>query len=199
MESNRLSGKKIAILVADGFEQVELTEPQKALNEAGAETLLVSPVKKSVQGMHHDKHGDSFKVDVAIEDASADEYDGLVLPGGVMNPDTLRMNSDAVSFVQAFVDAGKPIAAICHGPWTLIETGVVKARTMTSWPSLRTDLQNAGAKWVDQEVVVDRGLVTSRNPDDLPAFNVKMIEEFAEGNHGFGLSHGARENVSSHR
>ena len=137
--------------------------------------------------MNHDERGDSFTVDVSVERANPDDYDGLVLPGGVANPDHLRTNPDAVNFVKSFVEAGKPIAAICHGPWTLIETGVVKGRTMTSWPSLKTDLSNAGATWVDKEVVVDRGLVTSRKPDDIPAFNRKMIEEFSEGNHGPGL------------
>jgi protease I len=183
--------------VADGFEQVELTEPKQALENAGAKTFLISPQKDEVQGMHHDKPGDRFHVDVNLDQAMVNDYDALVLPGGVANPDTLRINPDAVSFVRAFVDAGKPIAAICHGPWTLIETGVVKGRTMTSWPSLRTDLENAGANWIDKEVVVDRGMVTSRCPDDLPAFNAKMLEEFAEGNHGVGLSRGARDKVGS--
>ncbi len=138
--------------------------------------------------MQHDKDGDSFPVDVLLKKADPDDYDALMLPGGVANPDKLRMNPDAVKFVKSFVDAGKPIAAICHGPWTLIETGVTEGRTMTSWPSLKTDLRNAGANWVDREVVVDHGLVTSRKPQDIPAFNKKMIEEFSEGNHGPGLS-----------
>ncbi|HVT89313.1 MAG TPA: type 1 glutamine amidotransferase domain-containing protein [Tepidisphaeraceae bacterium] len=186
--SNELSGKKIAILVENGFEQVEMTEPRKALEEAGAGTDLISPQPRSVKGFQHDSPGDEFDVDVPIDVADARDYDGLVLPGGVANPDRLRMNPAAVKFVQAFVEAGKPIAAICHGPWTLIETGVVKGRKMTSWPSLKTDLRNAGADWVDQEVVTDRGLVTSRKPDDIPAFNRQMIEEFREGSHGAGLS-----------
>jgi protease I len=184
--ASELEGKRVAILVTDGFEQVELTEPRKALQKAGAEALIVSP-KKKVQGVHHDKPGDKFECDLALADAHAKDFDGLVLPGGVFNPDALRMDEEAVAFVKAFVDAGKPIAAICHGPWTLIETGAVEGRRMTSWPSLKTDLRNAGAEWVDEEVVVDRGLVTSRKPDDIPAFNAKMIEEFAEGDHGAGL------------
>jgi protease I len=190
--SQELDGKKVAILVADGFEQVELTGPRQALMEAGAVTELVSPVHGSVQGNHHDLKGDKFSVDVSLKSADAANYDALLLPGGVMNPDTLRINKTAVSFIKSFVDAGKPIAAICHGPWTLIETGVVRGKTMTSWPSLQTDLRNAGATWVDQEVVVCHGLVTSRNPNDIPAFNRKMIEEFAKGLHGKGLAPNAR-------
>ncbi|QOV89965.1 type 1 glutamine amidotransferase domain-containing protein [Humisphaera borealis] len=195
--ASELNGKRVAILVADGFEQVEMTEPRKALKDAGARTDLVSPVTKSVQGVHHDKPGEQFTVDVALSKANPDDYDALLLPGGVFNPDTLRADDSAVEFVKSFVDAGKPVAAICHGPWTLIETGAVKGRRMTSWPSLKTDLRNAGAEWVDQEVVTDRGLVTSRNPDDIPAFNRKMIEEFAEGRHGHGLQAGARGNAMS--
>jgi len=191
MESNELSGKKIAILVTDGFEQVEMTEPRKALQQAGATTILVSPAQGKVRGFQHDKPGDEFPVDMPLNKARAEDYDGLVLPGGVANPDRLRIITAAVDFVRSFFDAGKPIAAICHGPWTLIEAGAVRGRTMTSWPSLRTDLRNAGANWVDQEVVVDRGLITSRKPADLPAFNRKMIEEFREGKHGPGLSRGA--------
>jgi protease I len=174
----QLNGKRIAILVDNGFEQIEMTGPRQALKVAGARTDLISPQDKTVRGMQHDERGDSFMVDVPLKKATANEYDALVLPGGVANPDRLRMNADAVKFVQAFVDAKKPIAAICHGPWTLIETGIAKGRTMTSWPSLKTDLRNAGANWVDEEVVVDRGLVTSRKPDDIPAFNKKMIKEF---------------------
>jgi protease I len=183
----QLNGKRIAILVNNGFEQVEMTEPRKALEAAGAQAELISPQDRTVQGMQHAERGDSFSVDVALKKANPDNYDGLVLPGGVANPDHLRANPDAVKFVKSFIDAGKPVAAICHGPWTLIETGVAKGRTMTSWPSLKTDLRNAGANWVDQEVVVDRGLVTSRKPEDIPAFNRKMIEEFGEGHHGRGL------------
>jgi len=186
--ADQLNGKKIAILVDNGFEQVEMTGPRQALTAAGARTELISPQEGTVQGMEHDKKGDAFDVDVPLKKADPEDYDALVLPGGVANPDHLRMNPKAVEFVKSLIDAGKPIAAICHGPWTLIETGMVKGRTMTSWPSLKTDLSNAGANWVDQEVVVDRGLITSRKPDDIPAFNRKMIEEFAEGNHGPGLS-----------
>ena len=181
--AGELSNKRVAILVADGFEQVELTSPREALDEAGAKTEIVSPVKGEVQGMNHDKHADKFKVDVLLDKADAGGYDALLLPGGVMNPDTLRMNPAAVEFVRAFIDAGKPIAAICHGPWTLINAGGVKGRRMTSWPSLQADLANAGATWVDTEVVTDMGLVTARKPADLPAFNRKMIEEFREGRH----------------
>jgi protease I len=185
----RLDGKRIAILLADGFEQVEMTEPRKALEEAGAEIELVSPADdETVQGMNHDEEGDRFDIDVRMDVANVEDYDGLLLPGGVANPDRLRTIPEAVEFVKAFVDAGKPIAAICHGPWMLIEGGAARGRKMTSWPSLKTDLANAGATWVDQEVVVDRGVVTSRKPDDIPAFNRKMIEEFGEGNHGPGLS-----------
>jgi protease I len=183
MPNPKLNGKKVALLVAQGFEQVEMTEPRKALEAAGAGTDLVSPEKEKVKAVQHDKPGDEFQVDVALENANADDYDALVLPGGVMNPDKLRINPKAVQFVKSFFEAHKPVAAICHGPWTLIDAGVADGRTMTSWPSLQTDLRNAGANWVDREVVVDNGLVTSRKPDDLPAFNAKMIEEIAEGIH----------------
>jgi protease I len=179
----RLQGKKVAILVTDGFEQGEMTEPRKALEEAGAGTDLISPKQGQVRGWKMTDWGDSFPVDVALDQANPEDYDALVLPGGVANPDKLRMNDKAVAFVRAFFVAGKPVAAICHGPWTLIEADVVQGRTMTSWPSLKTDLKNAGANWVDQTVVTDNGLVTSRKPDDIPAFNRKMIEEFAEGIH----------------
>jgi protease I len=179
----KLDGLKVAILAAEGFEQVELTEPRKALQDAGAQTSIVSPNKGEVQGWKHFDKADKIKVDVPLEQANADNFDALLLPGGVANPDQLRMNPKAVEFVRKFFDAGKPVAAICHAPWTLIETGAVKGRSVTSWPSLKTDLSNAGAKWVDQEVVTDNGLVTSRKPDDIPAFNRKMIEEFAEGRH----------------
>lgn len=180
---SRLEGKKVAILITDGFEQVEMTEPRKALDEAGAGTEIVSPAKGKVRGWKMTDWGDSFQVDVPLDEADAEDYDALVLPGGVANPDKLRMNDTAVQFVRAFLQAGKPIAAICHGPWTLIEADGVQGRTMTSWPSLKTDLKNAGANWVDRSVVTDNGLVTSRKPDDLPDFNRKMIEEFAEGIH----------------
>lgn len=177
-----LNGKRVAILVAEGFEQSEMVEPRKALKHAGAETLLVSPVKGEVQGWNHFDKGDRFNVDVDLEDTDAADYDALLLPGGVANPDQLRTNPKAVRFAKAFVESGKPVGVSCHGPWTLIEAGVVKERTLTSWPSLRTDLINAGAKWVDQEVVVDDGLVSSRKPADLPAFCRKLIEEIA-GDH----------------
>ena len=179
----KLSGKKIAILIADGFEEVEMTAPRKALEEEGAVTNIISPNAETVKGWKHTQWGDMYDVDVMLQRANANDYDALMLPGGVMNPDKLRINTEAVNFVKEFVRNNKPIAAICHGPWTLIETGGVKGRTMTSWPSLKTDLKNAGATWVDEEVVVDNGLVTSRKPDDIPAFNRKMIEEFVEGVH----------------
>lgn len=183
MQTDKLRGKKVAILVADGFEQSELTDPKKALEGAGATVQIVSPADGKVKGWKHTDWGDEFTVDVPLADAKPGDYDALLLPGGVMNPDTLRGDKQAVAFVDHFVGAKKPIAAICHGPWTLIETSAVRGRTMTSYASIRSDLTNAGAKWVDEEVVVDRGLVTSRKPDDLPAFNRKMIEEFAEGRH----------------
>ena len=175
----RLDGKKVAILVADGFEQVELTEPQKALEAAGAKTEIVSPAEGQVQGWNHDEKADLFTVDMPLKRARSDDYDALLLPGGVRNPDQLRGLIRAVEFVDGFFAAGKPVAAICHAPWTLIETEVIRGRRITSWPSLKTDLMNAGADWVDREVVVDRGLVTSRKPADIPAFNQKMIEEFS--------------------
>ena len=179
-----LAGMKIAILVTDGFEQVELTSPKQALEGAGAETTIVSLKDGKIQGYHHDEKGDAFDVDMTVDDAKVEDFDGLMLPGGVKNPDTLRMNQKAVAFVKGFFDANKSVAAICHGPWTLVEADVVRGRTVTSWPSIRTDLKNAGAKVVDREVVVDNGLVTSRKPDDLPAFNAKMVEELAEQKRG---------------
>jgi len=179
-----LNGKTIAILVAnEGIEQVELVEPREALEGAGATVHLIAPEGGEVQAFNHLDKADTFPVDKTVADASAGDYDGLMLPGGVANPDNLRMHADAVAFVAGFVNAGKPIAAICHAPWTLIQANAVKGRTLTSWPSLQTDLRNAGATWVDEDVVVDQGLVTSRGPDDIPAFNAKMIEEFAEGEH----------------
>jgi protease I len=181
--SGKLDGKNVAILVADGFEQVEMTEPRKAAEQAGATTHIVSLKPGRVRGVNHDAPGDWFEVDVTVDEARADDFDALILPGGVKNPDVLRTNEKAVAFVRSFVDSGKPVAAICHGPWTLVEADVVRGRTVTSWPSLKTDLKNAGANWVDREVVVDRGLVTSRKPTDIPAFNRKMVEEFAEGIH----------------
>jgi len=174
-----LSGMKVAILVADGFEQSELAEPKAALDEAGAETYVVSPAKGQVQGWKHFDKADNFAVDVPLDKAAADSFDALLLPGGVANPDQLRTLPKAVAFVRAFFDAGKPVAAICHGPWMLVEADVVNGRTLTSWPSLKTDLKNAGAHWVDREVVVDDGLVSSRKPADIPSFNREMIEEFA--------------------
>jgi deglycase len=183
-----LNGMKVAILVAEGFEQVELTEPQKALDAAGAQTRIVSPAQGEVQGWNHFDKADRFKVDVPLAQADAGSFDALLLPGGVANPDQLRMLPKAVQFVSEFFAAGKPVAVICHGPWTLIDGGVVTGRTITSWPSLKADLSNAGAKWVDQEVVVDNGLVSSRKPEDIPAFNRKMLEEFAEGRHPKGAT-----------
>ncbi len=183
MSEYDLSGKKVAILVAHGFEQVELTEPRQALEEAGAETHIVSPADGRVKGWEHDHWSDEFDVDMPLSEAREPGYDALVLPGGQMNPDNLRADEDAVAFARSFFDAHKPVAAICHGPWLLVEAGVVEGRRMTSYHSIRTDLQNAGAEWVDEEVVVDSGLVTSRSPADLPAFNAKLVEEVAEGKH----------------
>jgi len=182
--SDQLKGKRIAFLVAnEGVEQVELTEPLKAVREAGAEVDLLAPEEGEIQAFNHLDKGDTFSPDRVVGDADAGEYDGLVLPGGVANPDHLRTKAEAVEFVRAFFEAGKPVGAICHAPWTLVEADVVRGRTLTSWPSLKTDLRNAGAEWVDEEVHVDQGLVSSRNPDDIPAFNAKIVEEFAEGVH----------------
>ena len=178
-----MQGTQVAILVAEGFEQVELTEPKKALEQHGARTRIVSPAKGKVQGWNHYDKGDQFAVDVPLDQANPGEFDALLLPGGVANPDQLRTNPKAVAFVKAFFDAGKPVGVICHGPWTLIEAEVVDGRNMTSWPSLKTDLINAGANWLDKEVVVDHGLVSSRKPADLPAFNRKLVEEVAKGRH----------------
>jgi protease I len=174
-----LDGMRVAILVADGFEQIELLKPREALDEAGANTDVVSPAEKKVKAWDFTDWGKKIDVDVNLADARAGDYDALLLPGGVMNPDTLRIIPAAVAFVKAFVEARKPIASICHGPWTLIEAGATRGRHMTSWPSLRSDLTNAGADWVDQEVVVDKGVVTSRKPDDIPAFNREMIKLFS--------------------
>jgi protease I len=179
--SNQLNGKRIAILATDGVEQVEMTEPRKALEAAGAKTELVSPAKGQLQAWKHFDKGDRFPVDVPLDSADANNYDGLVLPGGVANPDQLRSMPKAVEFVKSFFERDKPVAAICHAPWLLAEANVVRGRTVTSWPSLHTDLKNAGAKWVDREVVEDGGLVTSRKPDDLPAFHKKMVELFGQG------------------
>jgi len=179
---DRLQGKRIAVLVAnEGVEQVELTEPMQAVEAAGATVDLLAPEAGEVQAFNHLDKGECFEVDRAVGDADADEYDGLVLPGGVANPDQLRTDEGAVGFIRAIFDSGKPVGVICHGPWSLIEAGVVRGRTLTSWPSLRTDLRNAGAEWVDEEVHVDAGLVSSRKPDDLPAFTAKIVAEFAEG------------------
>ena len=181
--NNKLNGKKVAILATDGFEQSELFEPRRALEEAGAEVSIVSLKSGEIKGWNEDDWGDTVKVDLTVSEANADDFDALQLPGGVMNPDKLRVDETAISFVKAFFDAGKPVAAICHAPWTLINAGVVEGREMTSYHTIRKDLENAGAKWTDKEVVVDNGLVTSRKPDDIPAFNRKMIEEIAEGTH----------------
>ncbi|MGO8720448.1 MAG: type 1 glutamine amidotransferase domain-containing protein [Acidobacteriaceae bacterium] len=176
---DNLLGKKIAILCTDGFEQVELTEPKKALEQAGAKTEVVSPHSGEIKGWKSTEWGDKVKVDRELKAAKADDYDALFIPGGVMNPDKLRMDQNAVGFVKKFFDEGKPVAAICHGSQMLIEAGVLKGRKLTSWPSLKTDLKNAGAEWTDQQVIVDRNLTTSRKPDDIPAFNRAMIEQFA--------------------
>ncbi len=178
-----LQGKKVAILTETGFEEVELTSPKQALEEAGAEVHIVSPQKEKVKAWDHDHWSIELKVDKNVNDVSCNDYDALVLPGGVLNPDKLRTNEKAVEFAKEFLDSGKPVAAICHGPQTLIETGLLEGRTMTSYPSVKSDLMNAGVDWVDREVVVDNGLVTSRSPKDLPAFNKKMIEEIHEGVH----------------
>ena len=184
MAEERLQGCKVAVLATDGFEQVELEAPVEALRRAGAEVEVVAPHGGEIQGFNHHDKGRMTRVDRELAQASPDRYDAIVLPGGVINPDQLRLEPKAIDFVRAFAEAGKPIAAICHGPWTLINAKAVMGKRMTSWPSLQTDLRNAGAEWVDQEVVVDHGLVTSRKPDDLPAFCDKMIEEFAEGRRG---------------
>jgi protease I len=179
MEPENITGLKVAILVEDGFEQIELVEPRKALNQAGAETRIVSPKGERVHGWDFTDWGDEFPVDVALDRAQPDDFDALLLPGGVMNPDALRMQPKAVAFVKAFFDAGKPVAVICHGPWTVIEAGEARGRRIASWPSLKTDLRNAGAEWVDEEVVVDSNLVSSRKPDDIPAFNRAMLKLFS--------------------
>ncbi len=180
MANQNLLGTRVAILVTDGFEQSELLEPRKALDAAGATTMVISPVPNKVKGWNHKEWGNEVPVDVPLKSAKAQDFHALLLPGGVMNPDRLRWTQQAVNFVKHFTDSGKPIAAICHGPWTLIEADAVRGHTMTSWPSLRTDLKNAGANWVDKEVVRDGKLVTSRKPDDIPAFNREMIQLFAE-------------------
>jgi protease I len=179
--SSSLKGKKIAILATDGFEQSELMQPRQALEEAGAHTEVISPNAGKIKGWDHKDWGESVKVDKTLDNVNAEEYDGLLLPGGVINPDRLRMDPKAVNFVQQFVTAGKTVGAICHGPWTLLEAGALKGKTVTSWPSLRTDLKNAGAHWVDKEVVTDGQFITSRKPDDIPAFNNAVIESLAQG------------------
>jgi protease I len=181
--ANKLQGKRVAFLATDMVEQVELTEPWKAVQEEGAETDLISLEEGEIQGFEHYDKADTFKVDRTVEEARAADYDALVIPGGVGNPDTLRTDENAVDFVRGFFEQGKPVGVICHGPWMLVEAGVVRGRKVTSWPSLETDIRNAGGNWVDEEVVVDEGLVTSRKPDDLPAFTKKIVEEFCEGRH----------------
>lgn len=178
-----LKGMKVAVLATDGVEQVELTEPMEALREARAEVKVISPQSTEIQGMNHDQMGDRLKVDAALSSVKPEQFDAIVLPGGVANPDRLRMIPEAVAFVRHFVQTDKPMAVICHGSWTLLEAGGAKGKTLTSWPSLRTDLRNAGANWVDQEVVVDGRLVTSRKPDDLPAFNREMLQLFERSEH----------------
>jgi protease I len=190
--AGKLEGKKVAFLCTDGVEQVELTEPLEAVRDAGGEPHIISLEQGAFTAFNHLDKADEFEAELAVADADAADYDGLVLPGGVANPDFLRVDEHAVRFVRAFFEAGKPVAAICHGPWTLVEADAVRGRTVTSWPSLKTDLRNAGATWTDEEVVVDQGLVTSRNPDDLPAFCAKLVEEICEGRH-----EGQRESVKT--
>ncbi|PYO94383.1 MAG: protease [Gemmatimonadetes bacterium] len=181
--ADKLKNTRVAILATDGFERAELIEPRKALDAEGAETKVISPKSGQIKAWEKDHWGETVRVDVALEQAKPDDFDALLLPGGVINADSIRMEPRAVEFVRAFVTAGKPVAAICHAPWILIEADAVRGRKLTSWPSLKTDLKNAGANWVDEQVVTDNGLVTSRKPDDIPAFNKKMIEEFGEGVH----------------
>jgi protease I len=188
--ARKLDGKKVAILVADGFEQVEMTKPREALDQAGAETKIVSLKSGKIQGMQHADKGDKFDVDLTLDEARPEEFDALLIPGGFMNPDVLRSKEEALEFTRHFFDEGKPVAVICHGPWVLIDAGVVRGRTLTSWPAIKTDVKNAGGSWVNQEVVVDNGLVTSRKPDDIPAFNRKMTEEFCEGRHEAAVAAG---------
>lgn len=183
MAKKDLTGKRVAILATDGVEQVELTEPREALDRAGAKTVVVAPKGGSIKGWQHDHWGDEIAVDLTLDQARSGDFDALMLPGGVMNPDRLRIDARAVALVREFFQSGKPVAAICHGPWLLVEAGVVSGRTVTSWPSLQTDIRNAGGDWVDREVVTDEGLVTSRKPDDIPAFSAKLIEEISEGIH----------------
>jgi protease I len=193
----QLTNKKVAILVADGFEQVEMTKPRAALQDEGAETRIVSVKSGQIQGMHHADKGDKFDVDLTLDDAHPQDFDALLIPGGLMNPDTLRSTPKALEFTRHFFEEGKPVAAICHAPWVLIDAGVLDGRTVTSWPAIKTDIRNAGATWVDKEVVVDNGLVTSRKPDDIPAFNRKMIEEFHEGRHAEMAGSPGRTGIAS--
>jgi protease I len=181
--ANKLQGKRVAFLATDMVEQVELTEPWQAVKDEGAAVELISLEEGEIQGFNHYDKADTFKVDRTVEEARADDYDALVIPGGVGNPDTMRADENAVQFVRDFFQQGKPVGVICHGPWMLVEAGVVRDRKVTSWPGIQTDIRNAGGNWVDEEVVVDQGLVTSRRPDDLPAFNAKIVEEFCEGRH----------------
>src|SRR3954466_7308179 len=195
--AGKLSGKRVAILAADGFEEVELTKPRKALDDAGASTTVVSIKSGEIQGMNHADKGEKVTVDLTLADAKPQDFDALVVPGGLMNPDTLRSTEDALEFVRHFFREQKPVAAICHAPWVLIHASVVRGRTLTSWPAIKTDVRNAGGNWVDEEVVVDNGLVTSRKPDDIPAFNEKMIEEFCEGRHAEMADSPSRAGVGS--
>ena len=192
-----LEGKRIAFVVAnEGVEQVELTEPWKAVEKAGGEPVLVAPEEGDVQAFNHLDKGSTFPVDTTLEDAQPDDFDGVVLPGGVANPDQLRTEPRAIEFLKQFFSSGKPVGVICHGPWTLVEADLVRGRRLTSWPSLQTDIRNAGGEWVDEEVVVDEGLVSSRNPDDLPAFCAKIVEEFAEGEHEVARAGATQGSVS---
>lgn len=181
--ADRLNGKRVAILATDGFEHSELVSPKQALEKEGATVEVISPHDGRIQGMNHHDKADTVAVDRTLDGASPDDYDALMLPGGVANPDQLRITPKAVEFTRAFMESGKPVAAICHGPWLLVEAGATKGRKLTSWPSLKTDIENAGGQWLDQPVVTDKGLVTSRKPDDMDKFNAKMIEEFCEGSH----------------
>jgi protease I len=196
---SKLDGLRVAILATDGFEQAELTEPRRALDAAGAFTAVVSPKDPQIRGWNHTEWGQKVAVDHALSDADPKDYDALLLPGGVMNPDALRMQPEAVAFVKAFFDAGKPVAAICHGPWTIVESGVAAKYRMTSWPSLKTDIRNAGGEWIDREVVVDDNLVTSRKPDDLPAFNREMLRLFGERRVGKGPGRRAEQRSAASR
>ena len=191
--AKQLEGKKVAILAANGFEEIELTKPRAALDAAGADTKVVSIKAGQIQGMRHADKGEKVDVNMTLDEARPEDFDALLIPGGLMNPDELRANRDALDFTRHFFNEGKPVAVICHGPWVLIDAGVVRGRTLTSWPNIKTDVENAGGNWVDKEVVVDNGLVTSRKPDDIPAFNQKMIEEFCEGRHAEMASSGSRQ------